>query len=375
MASMRVCDPLLPAIGRTFAVDNSRAAAAISFFVVAYGILQLVYGPLGERWGKLRVVSVCLCTCALANIAAAVAPTLPILLLARTVSGAAAAGVIPLSLAYLGDTTPYAQRQEILAKYMFSTISGMIASQWVSGMAADYLSWRANFYALGLGFAIAGCSLGWSSRTHATVVSRNSYVSQFMLVVGRKWPMTILLITMVEGCFTLSAFAFVPAYLNKTYGLSLTVSGAIMALYGAGGLCYVMLAKLLIARLGEMRMAYLGGAILGIAFALLAFSPSWHWCVPACFFGGLGFYMLHNTLQTNATQMVPEARSTAVALFAGSLFVGQAIGMVLASIVIEAIGEKFVFLAAMIMLPLLAQRFQVELTHRHVTLGISGKAQ
>ena len=42
---------------------------------------------------------------------------------------------------------------------------------------------------------------------------------------------------------------------------------------------------------------------------------------------GLGFYMLHNTLQTNATQMTPEARGTAVAIFSSALYLGQTLGV------------------------------------------------
>jgi predicted MFS family arabinose efflux permease len=44
---------------------------------------------------------------------------------------------------------------------------------------------------------------------------------------------------------------------------------------------------------------------------------------------GLGFYMLHNTLQVQATQMAPAARGTAVTLFASSLFFGQSTGVLL----------------------------------------------
>ena len=49
--------------------------------------------------------------------------------------------------------------------------------------------------------------------------------------------------------------------------------------------------------------------------------------VAGCFASGLGFYMLHNTLQTQATQMAPEARGTAVTLFACLLFLGQSCGV------------------------------------------------
>src|SRR3712207_7161731 len=46
---------------------------------------------------------------------------------------------------------------------------------------------------------------------------------------------------------------------------------------------------------------------------------------------GLGFYMLHNTLQTNATQMTPEARGTAVSVFSSALYIGQMAGVALGS--------------------------------------------
>jgi len=48
---------------------------------------------------------------------------------------------------------------------------------------------------------------------------------------------------------------------------------------------------------------------------------------PLCVLGGYGFFMLHNTLQTRATEMYPVARGTAIAVFAMALFWGQAIGV------------------------------------------------
>jgi predicted MFS family arabinose efflux permease len=49
----------------------------------------------------------------------------------------------------------------------------------------------------------------------------------------------------------------------------------------------------------------------------------------ACLMTGLGFYMLHNTLQVQATQMAPAARGSAVTLFACSLFFGQSTGVLI----------------------------------------------
>jgi predicted MFS family arabinose efflux permease len=72
---------------------------------------------------------------------------------------------------------------------------------------------------------------------------------------------------------------------------------------------------------------------------------------------GLGFYMLHNTLQTNATQMSPQARGTAVGLFSCSLYLGQTIGVALAAPIVDRSGTPPIFLAAAVLLPALALWF------------------
>ena len=60
---------------------------------------------------------------------------------------------------------------------------------------------------------------------------------------------------------------------------------------------------------------------------MLAFQPTW-WLAPIAVTAiGLGFYMFHNTLQTKATQMTPEARGTAVAIFSSALYFGQTAGV------------------------------------------------
>ena len=104
-------------------------------------------------------------------------------------------------------------------------------------------------------------------------------------------------------------------------------------------------------------MAKLGGVCLAIAFAAVAFAPSWTWALPACFVAGFGFYALHNTLQTHATQMAPAARGTAVSLFACVLFLGQSLGVLLAAWVVDHSSSAIVFALSALGLLLLANVF------------------
>ena len=144
MASMRVCDPMLVSLAREFSVTTGDASAVIAAFAVSYGVLQLFYGPLGDRLGKVRVVIGATFACALFSGVTALAPTLPVLVAARAAMGASAAGIIPLSMAWIGDNVPYEQRQETLAQLMVATVSGMMAGQWFGGFAVEALGWRAR---------------------------------------------------------------------------------------------------------------------------------------------------------------------------------------------------------------------------------------
>lgn len=61
---------------------------------------------------------------------------------------------------------------------------------------------------------------------------------------------------------------------------------------------------------------------------------------------GFGLYMVHNTLQTNATQMAPEARGSAVSLFTFVFFISQAAGVTALGLAVDRVGYGWVFAAA-----------------------------
>ena len=107
---------------------------------------------------------------------------------------------------------------------------------------------------------------------------------------------------------------------------------------------------------------------MGLAFLALYATPVAWLAAPIALMLGFGTYLLHNTLQTHGTQMAPEARGAAMALFALCLFVGQAIGVPIAAPIVDRWGAPPVFWAAAIVLPLLALWFVAAL-RRHQFSG------
>src|SRR5262249_56742812 len=112
-------------------------------------------------------------------------------------------------------------------------------------------------------------------------------------------------------------------------------AGALLGWLGGGGLRLAVSANRLFQRLGQPLLAALGTLVLASSYLTLAIMPALWLAAPAIAGIGLGFYMLHNTLQVNATQMTPEARGLAVSLFALALFIGQSVGVALAAPILD----------------------------------------
>ena len=100
------------------------------------------------------------------------------------------------------------------------------------------------------------------------------------------------------------------------------------------------------------------------SYLALAFIPVWWAAVAAIIVIGLGFHMVHNTLQVNATQMAPDSRATALAIFSSALYLGQSIGVALAAPVVDHYGAVPVFVIAALLWPLLAFWFVRELRRK-----------
>jgi predicted MFS family arabinose efflux permease len=116
--------------------------------------------------------------------------------------------------------------------------------------------------------------------------------------------------------------------------------------------------------LGERGLALAGGLLLSAGFLIFAIATTLAVAPIIMIVLGLGFYMLHNTLQSNATQMAPEARGLGVSLFASSLFLGQSLGVAMAAPVVDRFGTPAIYLVAALILPAIAVWFRSKLAIR-----------
>jgi predicted MFS family arabinose efflux permease len=205
MASMRVCDPMLVQWATEFDVSQGQASHVIAVFAIAYGVMQLVYGPLGQRLGNIRLVTWAAGISAVLSVLTLLSSGLEALTWVRTAMGAIAAGIIPLSMAWIGDKVGYEERQQTLARLMSATVTGLMAGQWFGGFAAQYLGWRWAFAALAVLFASSAFLLfrsamyqGYQPQSDKPTNTAAMYLQETLQLLQQAIVQKILLLTLLD---------------------------------------------------------------------------------------------------------------------------------------------------------------------------------
>jgi len=370
-AQVRVTDSLLPQIAADFHTTVGIAAIVVTAYAVTHGTIQFVVGPVADRFGKYRTVAIAAAVAAVLVALCGTVGSLSQLAAARFATGAAAGWVIPVSMAYLGDVTPHDRLQPLLARYASGYIFGQLFGQAAGGVLGDLFGWRNVFFALGAMFALAAIGLlveliinPQTRASGKSAASSRGFIGNYAAVLSNPYARIVIVIAFAEGALAWGAFAYIGASLHLRFGVSFTLIGLTVAFFGIGGLFYSALVRLFVYRLGQVGLTIIGGIAIAAAYVAIAFEQVW-WVAPFAVTAiGLGFYMFHNTLQTVATQMTPEARGTAVSIFSSALYIGQTAGVAIGALVIDRYGAAPVFVGTAIGFPLLAIWFARELRRR-----------
>ncbi|PPC86112.1 MAG: MFS transporter [Hyphomicrobium sp.] len=368
--SMRIVDPVVPDIARDMAISAASAALLASAFTFPYALGQPLLGALGDTLGKARIIKISLAVMMLCLLAAAIAPSIDALYAARIIGGAAGGGIIPLAFALVGDRFAMLERQVALSKLLSAIIAGQLTGSVGSGLIASQYGWRVSFVAAtALAFAALAMTL-WQLKPRPLAerppfkVSAlgNGYRSVF------KNPRTIVCFTAVfiEGIVVFGLFPYLAVMLEQRGAGGLKEAGFVLAGFALGGFIYTALVRVMLDRLGLLNVMRVGGALAGLGFATLTLGGSWPVEMAVFVLIGVGFYMLHNSLQTQATELAPDARGSAVAAHAFFFFLGQAVGPIAYRIAFDSVGTTGALLAAAVMMTLTGMLTAAGLSRRGV---------
>jgi predicted MFS family arabinose efflux permease len=330
----RIIAPVLPAISASLGVSPGQVGLAVTAYAIGYGVLQLVYGPLSDRHGRVRVIRATALLFAVGTAASGLAGSVPGFVAARLFTGMVAAATIPITFTYIGDTVPYTDRQRVVGHLAALTSSAQALSASLAGIATYLVSWRIMF----LGYAVLTVvpTVMLLRAPEARRPAAPPAPVPYATILGLPRARRIYAAVLAEGFLVMGGMTYLGVLASQRYGFNNLQIGLLLACSGLGTIAGGLSLGRVGLGLGERTLAAHGGLLQGLGWVLLAVELPWPAFAAALLTLGFGFSWVHTTLQTRATELFPSARGKAFALFPLGFFLGGAMGSGLFAPLVDA---------------------------------------
>ena len=337
--------PALPAITEVFGAGMGQAQLTLTALLLAFGLSQLVWGPLSDRFGRRPILLWGMAAYVLASVACALAPNMAWLIAGRTLQGIAMGAGVMAARAVVRDLYAPAQGATVMSQAL--TGLGIIACACapIGGVLTDWLGWRVALHSLAAFGAFTFVLLLW--RFEATLARPNPHALQLRQLwranldilrhpTFRAW--CALSSGSYLGLFTFlacSAFVF-----TRSMGYSKTAYGFFMLSMSLSYIVGTFWCRWMLRRTSVHRAVAVAAILTlsgGVSMAALAYAgQGQEWYGPACVMGPIYLFMLGHGVhqscgQSGAVAPFPERAGTASALngflmMLGAFFMGGWLG-------------------------------------------------
>jgi DHA1 family bicyclomycin/chloramphenicol resistance-like MFS transporter len=330
--SMNVFLPSLPGIAEHFHADYAVAQLAVSGYLAVTGALQLLIGPLSDRYGRRPVMLWSLAIFIVATAGTLLAPDIETFLAFRMMQAAVASG-IALSRAIVRDMVPAEKAASMIGYVTMGMAVVPMVGPMIGGALEALAGWQATFAMMlicgVLVFVLVLTDLGETHHVRATSMSAQMRSYPDLLVSRRFWGYA-LTAAFASGAF----FAFLgggPYVATQTLGMSPERMGFFFGFLAAGYMGGNYITGRYSERWGIARLMMRGTGLAVAAMSVSALLFAFGATHPMALFGPIVFVGLGNGMtmpSSNAGLLSarPHLAGSASGL-GGALMIGGGAGL------------------------------------------------
>ncbi len=141
-----IANVALPHMAGTLGASQEEATWVLTSYLVASAVILPISGWLSSRFGRKRFYMTCVTLFTICSLFCGLAPTLPILILARILQGLGGGGLAPSEQAILADTFPVEQRGQAFALYGMAVVAAPAIGPTLGGWITDNFNWHWIFF-------------------------------------------------------------------------------------------------------------------------------------------------------------------------------------------------------------------------------------
>ncbi|BCL78595.1 MFS transporter [Ktedonobacteria bacterium brp13] len=340
--------PILPRLAEVFGTEPGVVGLALPAYLVPYGVMTLVWGPLSDRVGRRPVILGSLVAFIVLTATTAFTNSVGGFIGMRLATAVGASGVVPISLALIGDLFPFAQRGRALG-WLFGGMAGGIAFGSAGGALTEpYLGWHGLFLIVAAaGLVLLAAALGLralpATPHPATVAPLRAVVAGYMALLRNVRGCRTYGYVLINAVLQSGVYSWLGVYMQQRFSLGSFGIGLTLLGYGIPGFLLGPVIGHLADRYGRARLIPAGVA-LGAICALLLAAPLPRIAVQAIVIAlSLGYDMTQPPLGGIVTDL-PGNRGLAMGINVFTLFTGFGLG----SLLFQALLFPFGFPVALI---------------------------
>ncbi len=327
MGDNYAASPILVDIASEFSVGIGTAAMTVTAYMLPFGLFTIVFGPLADRFGKVRVITTAALGTAIFSSLAAAAFDIYSLGALRAVNGAFAAAILPVTISLIGDVFKEPKsKMNSIGTVMGMYFLGAAAATAIGGGLSFIGSWRIVYLTYGIAELVLVFILYRVLTFEKGTIDKLSFREAYSDAISHPDLLKTVSLLSLVGFAVFGSFTYLGDYLVVQTGYNIMYVGLILALFGLAAFIGGRRVGTLKKKIGS-KILLIAGVLGLISLLTVSYWPGIYFILPALFGFGLAFVILQVTIITTAQQYLPQKRGTVMSLASFNMFIGGAVGI------------------------------------------------